>query len=243
MSSQMSPTPSSISFVLPAYQEQNTLEDTAKSILSVGRSLLPSFEIVLVNDGSTDNTPGIADQLGQKNREVTVLHQSNQGIGGAFRAGLSRAQGEYVMLWPADMPMTPADLAPFLESLGRADVLVGVRPRRAGYNWLMRFNSIVYVAALRLFCDLRLKDVNWICAYRRRLLSGEKFAEKGVPMLAEMLLLAREKGASFIEVESPMKARIHGRPSASRLRVMWKSLLGLARLCRRFSRLRKRAQT
>ncbi len=223
-----------LSCILPAYQEEANLEPTVESMLASLRSKGLSFEIVIVNDGSRDRTASIADHLATTHNEVTVRHQENQGIGGAFCTGVLAARGEYVILWPADMPMNAADIEPFLGPLGKFDVIVGVRPRREGYHLLMLFNSAVYVAMLRVFCGLKLKDVNWICAYRRSILEGVRFQEKGVPMLAEMLLVARQKGASFVEVTSLMKERLNGRPSASRIGIMWKTLSGLIRLCVRF---------
>ncbi|MBI2497512.1 MAG: glycosyltransferase family 2 protein [Opitutae bacterium] len=184
-------------------------------------------EIIIVDDGSRDRTREIADQLARELPGVIAVHQENQGIGGAFRTGTARATGEYLMLWPADMPAEPADLAPYAGQFGRADVIVGVRRQRLGYNPLMRFNAWLYPKLVAVLFGLRLRDVNWIHAYRRSLFAQITLTQRGIPMLVEALVRLRDLGASFAEVEVRMKVRLGGVASASRFRVMWRTLTGL----------------
>jgi glycosyltransferase involved in cell wall biosynthesis len=228
----------SLSIILPAYQEEKSLKNTTKSILATFSQYPVSTELFIIDDGSTDQTGTIADDLKSDHPLIQVIHQQNQGIGGAFETGLNRASGEYVMLWPADMPMTPEDIEPFIRHFGKADVIVGCRPSRPGYNTLMKLNSWLFLQIIRLACGLNLRDVNWICLYRRDLFQNTRFFEKRIPMLSEMLLVARSREASFLEVTIPMKPRAFGSPSAGKLNVMGQSLLGLIRLAWRFNRFR-----
>jgi len=77
---------------------------------------------------------------------------------------------------------------PFARELGAADVLVGVRSRRAGYNPLMRFNSWIYPQLVAWLFDLRLHDVNWIHVYRTTLIQRVTLTQRGIPMLVEALV-------------------------------------------------------
>ena len=113
----MTPRPA-LSVILPAYNEEALLEDALRQLRASLDALEIEAEIVVVNDGSRDRTPAIADRLAGELRGVVVCHQQNQGIGGAFRTGVARATGDYLILWPADMPQvqgrvpsrfTPAD--------------------------------------------------------------------------------------------------------------------------------------
>lgn len=216
-----------LSVIVPAFNEQWLLEGTVRQLHAALGALAIRFEIVLVNDGSRDGTPAIADRLARELPGVCACHQSNQGIGGAFRTGVAHASGDYIMLWPADMPATPSDLAPFATQFGRADVIVGVRRRRVAYNPLMRFNAWVYPRLVRSLFGLRVRDVNWIHAYRRALLQQISLTQRGIPMLAEALVKLRDSGATFAEVDVEMKARMGGIASASRPRIMWRTLTGL----------------
>lgn len=219
--------PTQLSIVVPAYNEEQLLAGTVSQLRSTVDALGLSVEIVIVDDGSRDRTGAIADELARELPGVRACHQPNAGIGGAFRTGASQASGEFVMLWPADMPATAADLAPYAERLGTADVIVGCRRVRVGYNALMRLNAWVYPRMVRALFGLALRDVNWIHAYRRELLLACPLTESGIPMLTEALVRLRDAGASFAEVDVEMKARTSGVPSASRPRVMVRTLRGL----------------
>jgi len=222
----MTPAPQ-LSVVVPAFNEEALLEDCIRRLHTVLATLRVGAEIILVDDGSRDRTPAIADALARRLPGVVAVHQENQGIGGAFRTGAARAAGDYLILWPADMPAPPSDLPPYVAELGRADVIVGCRRRRVGYNPLMRFNAWLYPQLVSTLFGLRLRDVNWIHAYRRSQFLRITLTQRGIPMLAEALVRLRDLGATFVEVDVDMKERLGGVPSASRLRVMRRTLAGL----------------
>jgi glycosyltransferase involved in cell wall biosynthesis len=223
----MSPAPVALSVILPAFNEEALLEDCVRRLHAALAGLGLAAEVIIVDDGSRDRTPAIADALARELPGVVALHQANQGIGGAFRTGTARATGEYLILWPADMPAETADLAPYAAKFGQADVIVGVRRARLGYNPLMRFNAWLYPKLVSVLFGLRLRDVNWIHAYRRTRFAQLTLTQRGIPMLVETLVGLRDRGATFVEVDVAMKERAGGVPSASRFRVMWRTLTGL----------------
>jgi len=223
----MSAAPVALSVVLPAYNEEALLDGCVRQLHGALAALGVTAEIIIVNDGSRDRTREIADQLARDLPGVIALHQANQGIGGAFRTGTAHAAGDYIILWPADMPAEPSDLAPYTAQFGRADVIVGVRQQRLGYNPLMRLNAWLYPKLVATLFGLRLRDVNWIHAYRRRLFTRITLTQRGIPMLVEALVRLRDLGATFAEVDVRMKIRLGGVASASRLKVMWRTLTGL----------------
>lgn len=236
MSARDAPT---LSVVLPAYNEEALLADCVRRLHGSLAKLGVPAEIVIVDDGSGDGTPAIADALATELPGVVAVHQANQGIGGAFRTGAQRARGTYLILWPADMPADPADLAPYIAHFGRADVIVGARRSRLGYNPLMRFNAWIYPRLVRALFGLRLRDVNWIHAYQRDLFRRVTLTQRGIPMLVESLVRLRDLGAEIVEVDVAMKARLGGAPSAARFRVMGRTLTGLLAFWRLWRRERR----
>ena len=235
----MNPAPVALSVVLPAYNEEALLDGCVRQLHATLAALQVGAEIIIVNDGSRDRTREIADRLAQELPGVIAIHQANQGIGGAFRTGTARATGDYLILWPADMPAEPADLAPYTAQFGRADVIVGVRRQRLGYNPLMRFNAWLYPRIVSTLFGLRLRDVNWIHAYRRALFARITLTQRGIPMLVEALVRLRDLGATFVEVDVAMKVRLGGVASASRLKIMWRTLTGLLTFWRHWRRERR----
>jgi glycosyltransferase involved in cell wall biosynthesis len=216
-----------LSVILPAYNEEVLLDGCVRQLHAALATLRVPAEIVIVNDGSRDRTAAIADALARDLPGVVAVHQANQGIGGAFRTGVQRATGDYLILWPADMPAEPSDLAPYVGQFGHADVIVGVRAARLGYNPLMRINAWLYPRIVATLFNLHLRDVNWIHAYRRDLFARITLTQRGIPMLVEALVRLRDLGGTFVEVDVVMKQRLGGVASASRLKVMWRTLTGL----------------
>jgi hypothetical protein len=216
--------------VVPAFNEEATLDACIRAMSETLRGVGITYEIILVDDGSCDGTGEIADQLALEVPCVQVHHQVNQGIGGAVRTGIKASCGRYVMLWPVDMPCRMRDLQPYLTYLGRASVIVGTRRRRQGYNLLMLMNAWLYPRIVFRLFGLRLRDVNWICLYEGPMLRDVRLTQSGIPMLAEILVRLRDRGATFLEVDVEMTARVSGIPSAARPRVMWNTLLGLLQL-------------
>jgi hypothetical protein len=94
----------------------------------------------------------------------------------------------------------------------------------------MRFNSWLYPMIVRALFGLRLRDVNWICVYRRDLVSRISITQSGIPMLTEILVRLRDAGATLREVNCRMQPRLVGTPSAARFRVMGRTLKGLLKI-------------
>lgn len=238
----MSPASPQLSVIVPAFNEEVLLGDGVRQLHAALAATGLATEIIVVNDGSRDATPRVADALAAELPGVRALHQANQGIGGAFRTGAAAARGAYLMLWPADMPAEPADLAPYVAALGRADVIVGVRAARVGYNPLMRLNAWLYPRLVGRLFGLHLRDVNWIHVYDRALFNRIRLTQRGIPMLVEALVRLRDLGATFVEVDVVMKQRLGGVASASRLRVMGRALTGLLAFWRLWRHDRRSAQ-
>lgn len=216
-----------LSVIVPAFNEEALLEESIRTLRGALDRTGVTAEIIVVDDGSKDQTGAIADALAGKLAGIKAVHQQNQGIGGAFRTGVESAQGDYLILWPVDMPATMGDLAPYIAQFGMADVIVGCRTRRVGYNPLMLLNAWIYPKLVGLLFGLRVRDVNWIHAYRRGKFLEIRLTQRGIPMLAEALVRLRDAGALFVEVDVVMRERVGGVASASRPRVMWRTLTGL----------------
>ncbi len=117
-----------VSFVVPALNEEGNIEATVKNILEAGGRSCRDFEIILVNDGSTDRTGATMDALAARNKTVRVVHnERNLGYGGAFKRGAAAAQKDFVVRVCAD-DVSPAEcLEKILSQVGKADlVLVAV---------------------------------------------------------------------------------------------------------------------
>lgn len=134
-----------VSFVVPAYNEAQTISEVLDRIFALGLDA----QVIVVDDGSTDGTGDIAERHG----EVTLLRQKNRGKGAAIRAAIPLVDGDIVVIQDADMEYDPAEVPTLIEPIerGAADVvygsrLSGGRPQRAYLFWHLvgnRFLSLV----------------------------------------------------------------------------------------------------
>ena len=88
-----------LSIIIPVYQAEKYIEDT---VASVCKQELQDWELILVNDGSTDCSGDICDALAQNDDRITVIHQSNLGQSAARNRGMERARGEYLFFMDND---------------------------------------------------------------------------------------------------------------------------------------------
>jgi glycosyltransferase involved in cell wall biosynthesis len=138
-----------VSFLIPAFNEARTIAEVIDRV-----SQLPfEKQLIVIDDGSTDETQAILARLSEGRDDIVVIRQENRGKGAAIRAGIPRIQGEIVVIQDADMEYDPAEVPSLIEPIvhGHADVvygsrLAGGRPQRAYLFWHLmgnRFLSLV----------------------------------------------------------------------------------------------------
>lgn len=218
----------SISIIIPAYNEEPAIESSVLKSREAFESLGLDYEIIIVDDKSADGTGDIADSLVRRFSNIKCLHhQSNTGIGGAFKTGIGQACKEYVMLVPVDNPIDVQYFASYMPRMGVCDIIVGVRIERVGYSMFARFASFVYNRILiPLLFNIGIGDVNWIQIYRRNLFSENViiFDSMGIFFLVEILIRAKRKRLIVAEVPARMSSRMYGRATNTRFGVMLRTL-------------------
>ena len=110
-----------ISFIIPVYNCKTFLPDCVASIRAAG---IPDYEILLIDDGSTDGSGALCDELAAADPEIRVVHQPNAGASAARNQGIQFAQGEYIMFVDADDTLLPFDNLTFQHLNAGVDVLI-----------------------------------------------------------------------------------------------------------------------
>jgi glycosyltransferase involved in cell wall biosynthesis len=138
-----------VSFLIPAYNEAGTIGEVLERIAALGLDA----QVIVVDDGSTDDTAAIAEAAG-----ATVIRQPNRGKGAAIRAAISEADGEIGVIQDADMEYDPAEVPELIEPIvrGAADVVYGSRlrggkPQRAFLFWHLVGNRFLSLVTNALF--------------------------------------------------------------------------------------------
>ncbi len=200
-----------ISVVLPALNEAENIEQTIQEVeaymsdRSVNYEI--DFEIIVVNDGSTDATGEILECLSQTNPRLKVVtHSKNLGYGSALRSGFDLASREYIFLMDSDRQFDIADLDRFLPQLeiNKELILIGYRQKRA--DPIMRsLNAKGYHLFMRVLFGLNVKDMD--CAFklfpRRAYLDIQPVKANGALFSGELLI--KWQLAGFKRIEIPVR--------------------------------------
>jgi len=214
-----------LSYFFPAHDEEANLEALVEEALAELPRLAGRFEIIIVDDGSHDATPAIADRLAAAHPGIVraVHHPTNLGYGAALRSGFRAAAHGVVCFTDGDRQFRVADLGRLIARLGaedRPDVVVGYRIRRADppirtvYARLYRFAS-------RVWFGLAVRDVDCACKlFRRAALDGIQVESGGAFFSAELLIKLRASGRTIAEVGVPHYPRTAGSPTGARLGVI-----------------------
>jgi dolichyl-phosphate beta-glucosyltransferase len=199
-----------LSIVLPCYDEAERLPGTLAAYLAHFPPGRAQVELLVVDDGSTDGTKAVADQIAAVDPRVRVVRTSaNHGKGYAVRTGVHAAQGELVVFTDADGSYGPEQLERVVEALDRAPVAIGARlGSQAGAGPpLRRLASRVFNRVMRLLLGLPFHDTQCGLKGFRRGAADAVFRRArvdGFAFDAEALLVARRLAIEVVEV--PVRA-------------------------------------
>ena len=218
-----------LTVLMPAYNEEANLAANVPPLLAKLSALGIDFELLIVDDGSYDATPRLADELAASHVQVRALHHDrNRGIGRALYTGFQGARGRYTIFIPADLAMDLDDLSKYLDAVQEADVVVGLRSDRRGTPLARRMVSLVNIALVRLLFGMPIRQFQYICMWPTRLLHEIAIEYPDSPFLqAEVLIKARDMGYRLAEVEVIYLPRTRGRPTGGRTRMVIKSAYDL----------------
>lgn len=190
-----------LSFVFPMFNEMGNIERVIRSTHEVARRTLEEFEIIVVNDASTDGCGELAEELRTEFPELRVLHhERNRKLGGALKTGFAAARMDHVLYMDSDLPIAFDDVERVLRAQTRApDMLIGFRVGRVE-NMYRVVQSRIYNTLLRTLFGLRVRDVNFSFKLFRRELVAEPLHSEGSFIDAEMLLEATRRGWFIAEV-------------------------------------------
>lgn len=221
----------SLSMFFPVHDEEANVVPMATRCLAVLPDCAERFELIIVDDGSTDRTGALADAFAAAHPATRVVrHAAKRGYGAALRSGFGAARHEFVFFTDGDLQFDPAELARLVPRIADADAVVGYRQARAD-PWTRRLAGRGWNLLLRLATGLRVRDAN--CAFkllRRSALARVPLESEGAAISAELLLGLRRIGARVVEVPVRHRPRTRGTPSGGSLRVALRGLAELHRL-------------
>jgi glycosyltransferase involved in cell wall biosynthesis len=224
-----------LTFFFPAFNEQENVEQVVARALSEIGPLVDSLEVLIVDDGSTDRTPQLADALAAADTRVRVHHQPNRGYGGALKAGFANARGELVSFSDGDLQFDLREMSRLLDRLNDAskahvDGVIGHRiKRRDPFHRI--FIARTYNAIVSLLFGLRVRDID--CAmklFRREVFDALPLTSDGPFLSAELLIKLRARGTRLAQVGVTHYPRAAGTNTGASLGKILRTFRDLFRL-------------
>jgi glycosyltransferase involved in cell wall biosynthesis len=217
--------PPEISLVIPVYNEEENLPVLHGEIRQAMEGTGRPYEVIYVDDGSSDGSPAILSGLAGEDPHIRVLRQRrNSGQSAALDAGFRFARGPVIVTLDADLQNDPADIPRLLERIGDYDVVSGVRAHRQD-SWVRKVSSriangirnrVTHESVTDVGCTLRAARAEYL--RRIPVFNG---MHRFLPTLLRM------EGARVTEVPVNHRPRLHGQPKYNIRNRIWRALMDL----------------
>ena len=209
----------SISLAIPAYNEEKNIELAVQSAIKGMGDRFSSYEIIIVNDGSSDATGEIIDRLAKANPSIkAVHHEKNRGMGESLWTGFKLATKEYVGSYPGDDGLEIVTWGEMLDLLGQADVVCYSIKNPEFRPWRRRIVSWLFVKMLNIVFNLSVDYYNGHAIYRREDIQSLKLITGGHTLLSECLIRLLKRGRTLKMIPTLQIERKFGNTKAFTLK-------------------------
>lgn len=220
-----------LSIIIPAYNEEQSLGYVLKDTIRDLPKIVRNYEIIVVDDGSTDNTNKVAFSFAKKNKRIRVIHQKNSGFNKAMITGLRSVKRSYVAYMQAGGQDLIRDMVNCIEIMKSYDLVLGKRGKRIDYN-LYRF-ILAYAANIiyRILFGIKYEDVHWVYIWKTKEVQKLKLDPRGgIFLLVESLVKFQRKGLKVGEASAPYRPRYAGDNKNTSIKVVWLTFVSCFRL-------------
>lgn len=204
-----------LSIIMPALNEELYLEEAIQDCLKAFDFYHIDGEIIVVNDGSNDNTQKIIENyILVDDRVKSVFHEKPMGIGFSFVDGVKHAKMKTVVMFPGDGENNPMDSLRFLSIMDQVDILVPFIHNNEMRNMRRRFISSIFRLIINLSFGIHLNYTNGTVFYNRLILQSITINSSGFFYQAEALIKLIRKGYLYAEVPNFLSPRYSGKSKA-----------------------------
>ncbi len=224
----------SLSLFFPAWNEEEYIERAVARAVKVLSELTDDWELIIVNDASTDRTGEIADALARKDSRIrAVHHQVNRKLGGAMKTGFAASTKDWVMYSDIDLPFDLSELkrAVHLVDYLEADMICAFRHDRTSEGMKRIVYSFVYNSLIRTLFGVSVKDINFsFKLMHRRVLESIELESNGSFVDAELVIKAMKRGFKVFQMGVDYFPRTRGVSTLASPQVIAKMIQELAKL-------------
>ena len=212
-----------LSVIMPAYNEQDNITAAVCEVQSQVLALVDGAEFIVVNDGSSDRTLQLLEELSQADSRIVVIDKANAGHGPALLDGMKASRGEYFFLIDSDMQIPLDCFGELWRQALQCDGAFGIRKNRQDPGLRLLISSMIKAAAMMMF-GVKAADINAPCKlFRRVIWESFRIAVPADDILAPSIMLnifARSHKYAIKEIPVSHRARVKGTTSLNLRRLI-----------------------
>jgi len=222
-----------MSVIFPAFNEEDNIRGTVEAAVKILPKVATSWEIIVVDDGSSDATIVICNDLKAQYPEVEVIsHGQNRGYGAALKSGIMAAKYDLIFFSDSDGQFDLCELQQLIAWSEDYEIVAGYRAKRQD-PLHRRINALGWNMLVRLVLGIKIRDID--CAFklfRRAVFDQVQIRCVGAMVNTEILVQATRLGMRIHQVKVSHFPRHHGKQSGANVHVIVKAFRELYRLCR-----------
>jgi len=225
--------PIRLSIFFPAYNEEKNIEQTIIKTLDILKTTheIKDFEILVINDGSNDNTRFIVEKISKIDNRIKIInHIKNEGYGAALKTGIKSCKYEYIFFSDSDLQFDIKEIRNMITHTDYYDVIIGYRLNRKD-NILRKINATGWNILNRILFKLKIRDIN--CAFKlfkKDVFNNINIYSNGAMVNAEILIKLQKSGKLFKEIPVNHFPRVQGKQTGANILVIIKSFKEIIRL-------------
>jgi len=224
-----------LSVFFPAYNEEKNIENTVRKAKSVLEEIADEWEIIIVNDGSSDRTGEISEDLAKEDPRIRLItHPPNRGYGASLKSGFHNSRYPWIAFTDSDGQFDFSEIAKFIETQRQtnADLVIGYYKKRQVSKFKVVTSKMWELAVMILF-GLKVRDID--CGFK--FISKKVFdkipqleSERGAFISSEFLIKAKKSGFKIVEIPVTHLPRLAGKGTGRNINVIIKSFVDLFKL-------------
>lgn len=220
----LNPNKYSISAFFPCYNEQDNVEKVALQCLEVLKSVTDDFEILIVNDGSQDDTATVAARISETHPQIKLInHEINIGYGGALQSGFKACTKQLIFYTDGDGQFDIRELPGLIKYIPEYDIVSCYRIKRQD-SFMRKLNAFCWKKLVDLLLHLNLRDID--CAfklYKREVFDGMEMHSKGALIDTEILARAKRRGFTIKQIGVSHLPRLAGEQTGAKISVIFRA--------------------
>lgn len=222
-----------LSIIIPAFNEEANIAATVAEVTQAIGDGFADYELLVINDGSSDGTARVIDALAQADPHVKAVHNPhNMGFGATYRRGVELARMNYVGIIPGDNEIVGRSIKASLELVGAADMVIPFTMNMEVRPYKRRVFSRLYTLIMNMLFCCELQYYNGPVIHRSDILKATGINTSGFAFQSTLLVRLIRSGHSFIEVGMYLRPRAGGRSTALRLKNVVSVCMAIARLAK-----------